>query len=137
MYIGKCKFATQKQRPHSVPQKPNLKRTVSPGLRESRTQEGAHRFYRFRTPLRVFFLSFFLLRFLCVFFIEKVVSVALGGGARTVSINKIWKNPVAFLLLTVSLSPRCTVVVAVVVVVGVVVGVVLVVVVVVVVVVAK
>ena len=26
--------------------------TVSPGLRESRTQEGTHRFYRFRTPLR-------------------------------------------------------------------------------------
>ena len=37
------------------------------------------------------------------------VSVALSGGAHTVSINKIWKNPVAFLLLTVSLSPRSTV----------------------------
>ena len=33
--------------------------TVSPGLRESRTQEGTHRFYRFRTPLRVFFFVFF------------------------------------------------------------------------------
>ena len=30
-----------------------LEFTVSPGLRESRTQEGTHRFYRFRTPLRV------------------------------------------------------------------------------------
>ena len=55
--------------------------TVSRGLRESRTQEGTHRFYRFRTPLRVFF--FFLL-----FFIETAVSVALSGGARTVSIKK-------------------------------------------------
>ena len=26
--------------------------TVSRGLRENRTQEGTHRFYRFRTPLR-------------------------------------------------------------------------------------
>ena len=32
------------------------KLTVSRGLRESRTQEGTHRFYRFRTPLRVFFI---------------------------------------------------------------------------------
>ena len=27
-------------------------RTVKTGLRENRTQEGTHRFYRFRTPLR-------------------------------------------------------------------------------------
>ena len=37
------------------------------------------------------------------------VSVALGGGARTVSINKIWKNLGTFLLATVSLSPGLTV----------------------------
>ena len=37
------------------------------------------------------------------------VSVALSGGARTVSINKIWKNLVTFLLVTVSLSPGLTV----------------------------
>ena len=29
-----------------------LRRTVNRGLIESRTQEGRHRFYRFRTPLR-------------------------------------------------------------------------------------
>ena len=67
----------------------NTEYTVDRGLRESRTQEGTHRFYRFRTPLRVLVLVFvFFLRFLCVFFIETVVSVALGGGARTVSIPK-------------------------------------------------
>ena len=37
------------------------------------------------------------------------VSVALSGGARTVSINKIWKNLGTFLLATVSLSPGLTV----------------------------
>ena len=40
------------------------------------------------------------------------VSVALGGGARTVSINKIWKNLGTFLLATVSLSPGLTVLLA-------------------------
>ena len=37
------------------------------------------------------------------------VSVALSGGARTVSINKIWKNLGTFLFATVSLSPGLTV----------------------------
>ena len=62
--------------------------TVSTGLRESRIQEGTHRFYRFRTPLCVFFFPPFFVRF---FYTETVVSVALGGGARTVSIPKSGK----------------------------------------------
>ena len=139
-----------------------LRRTVNRGLIESRTQEGRHRFYRFRTPLRgrthrfywvaPFLLAPFLLggtaffKFLLTITIlghrgggasgrggsvdgrgwESVnspaaeergvcngyvtaVSVALSGGARTVSINKIWKNLDTFLLLTVSLSPGLTV----------------------------
>jgi len=38
--------------PALPPQLPLPSLTVSTGLRESRTQEGTHRFYRFRTPLR-------------------------------------------------------------------------------------
>ena len=66
--------------------------TVSRGLRESRTQEGTHRSIGFARRCAFFFVFVFVFRFLCVFFIETVVSVALGGGARTVSIPKSGKT---------------------------------------------